>query len=142
MFAKFRFRYQITSWKLNIDIAFLKSPEFKDIALSEKVEGEVHFLTKCTLYQGRETFFNFINSLFHNFNSLNNQNKSIFLMTQENVKYKLTNILFMIGFCSILNMWINIIINLSCCFFATAFIYFYKFKYTLMCYWNLTPICN
>lgn len=85
MFAKFRFRYQITSWKLNIDIAFLKSPEFKDIALSEKVEGEVHFLTKCTLYQGRETFFNFINSLFHNFNSLNNQNKSIFLMTQENV---------------------------------------------------------
>ena len=53
---------------------------------SLEVEDEIHFLTKCSKYESRQHFFNNIVSIIPSFNSLQNESKFIYLMSQENNK--------------------------------------------------------
>ena len=50
----------------------------------DKVEDEVHFLTECKLYGSKDTFWNNIYQKFPEVRSFTNEDKFIFLMTQEN----------------------------------------------------------
>ena len=49
-----------------------------------EVEDEIHFITQCTAYNNRPNLFNKIESDVPNFLNMDNQEKFIFLMSQEN----------------------------------------------------------
>ena len=51
---------------------------------SLEVEDEIHFLTTCSKYESRQHFFNHILTVIPSFNSLQNESKFIYLMSQEN----------------------------------------------------------
>ena len=48
------------------------------------IENESHFLTTCTMYNNRDVMFQKIGKLYPSFAQLDNESKSIFLMSQEN----------------------------------------------------------
>ncbi len=67
----------------------------------DKIETEEHFLTECPLYGGRQKFFSDLTSEWPNFNTINNHQKFLFLMTQEN--FKITEEL-----CNTINEWLSL----------------------------------
>ena len=48
------------------------------------IENESHFLTSCTMYNNRNAMFQNITRLYPLFGELDNENKFIFLCSQEN----------------------------------------------------------
>ena len=48
-----------------------------------KIEDEKHFIVECPLYGSRNSLFDIVTETFPNFETLNNQQKFSFLMTQE-----------------------------------------------------------
>ena len=51
---------------------------------TRKIEDEIHFVSECRLYEGRELLFDYINDAYPNFKNLSIKNKFIFLMSQTN----------------------------------------------------------
>jgi superfamily II helicase len=50
---------------------------------SDEVEDEIHFVTKCTQYSLRQNLYAKINILCKNFKDLDNHNKCIWLLSNE-----------------------------------------------------------
>ena len=83
-------KYRLSDHKLSIEQGRRKNPKIpRDLRIcplcQTEVENETHFLLKCKAYTDRNDFFDWIaTNHVPNFKNLNDENKYVYLMSQEN----------------------------------------------------------
>ena len=81
-------KFRLSDHKLIIEQGRRQKPKIprenrKCIMCSNEIDSETHFLTSCALHPSRSSLFSLVQQSVRNFNTMTDQQKLQYLMTQE-----------------------------------------------------------